>query len=145
MNIFQILDRNKTFYRPNNQTITWENYWKDFLINKNDFKTFSVSYLDLFGLVGQQHSTWSQKLNAQSAQISAWEYITATHTDEPIPHTHLPLSLEKPSDYSFSYKRRGRGGNWEKSVREKQVWLWPTGDIMGLVCPGTSEGGPTVK
>lgn len=51
-------------------------------------------------------------------------------------HTNLPLSLEKPSDFSISNKGGGR---------RKGGGVWPIGDIIGLKCAGTSEGGPKVK
>lgn len=64
--------------------------------------------------------TWSQNKIPQNAKFfGLWGHSSsgATHTEEHIPHTHLPLSLEKLSDFSFPQKRKGGGRGGGGGVR----------------------------
>lgn len=61
--------------------------------------------------------------------------------------THTSHSLWKSHQTSlFLTKEGGSGEGREPRIEcwEKQVWLCPTGDIIGLECSGTSKG-PNVK
>lgn len=80
---------------------------------------FFLFYINIYIIAGQQKSTWSQKKNAQSAQMLAREYIPAVVklTQRNVFHTHTSHSLWKSHQTSLFLTKEGGGGGEGREPR----------------------------